>query len=234
MAENGVNRVTGGASFTYDIRVAQPAEHLPARCPTRSPRSTTSAGSATTGASTPPPAWRSRRRCPPPGLAYQVAALDPQIQVGQLRDSTAATGDLWPQLKVPGGMSPSIKQTALEVTAEATTAYDKALALQRWFTREGGFTYSTSVQERRRRRLHRGVPRRARRLLRAVRRRDGRHGPHAGHPLARRRRLHPGRRGRDGPVARHRARRARLAGAVVRRGRLGAVRADAALRRRRC
>jgi hypothetical protein len=79
-------------------------------------------------------------------LAYQVAALDPQIQVDQLRDSTAATGDLWPQLKVPGGMSPAIKETAIEVTSQATTAYDKALALQRWFTREGGFTYSTSVK----------------------------------------------------------------------------------------
>ena len=43
-------------------------------------------------------------------------------------------------------MTPRIRELAREVTATAQTPYDKAVALQRWFTRDGGFTYSTSVK----------------------------------------------------------------------------------------
>lgn len=83
---------------------------------------------------------------PATGLAYRVAALESDIQPGDLRGAPLALGTLWPQLNLPGGLSPEIKATALDVTTEADTPYDKALALQRWFTRDGGFEYSTSVR----------------------------------------------------------------------------------------
>ncbi len=86
------------------------------------------------------------KQTPATGLSYRVAALDPGIDSGQLRDASAPTGGLWPQLSLPSGLSPQIARLAVEVTADAKTPYDKAIALQRWFTRNGGFTYSTSVR----------------------------------------------------------------------------------------
>lgn len=80
------------------------------------------------------------------GLQYRVTAIEPEVEAGDLRGAPLPKGTLWPQLNVPGGMSPLVKQTALDVTADARTPYDKALALQTWFTRDGGFRYSTSVR----------------------------------------------------------------------------------------
>jgi transglutaminase-like putative cysteine protease len=86
------------------------------------------------------------QQTPAKGVSYRVAALDPGIDSGQLRDASAPTGGLWPQLSLPGGISPQIATLAAEVTAAASSPYDKAVALQRWFTKDGGFTYSTSVR----------------------------------------------------------------------------------------
>ena len=93
------------------------------------------------------------------------------------------------------------------------------------------------VQPRRARRArqqrHRGVPAPARRLLRAVRRHVRGDGPVARHPGPGRRRLHTRPRpGRRHPL-RARPQLPRLAGGLVRRPRLGAVRADARARRAR-
>ena len=86
------------------------------------------------------------QQTPAKGVSYRVAALDRGIDSGQLREAAAPTGGLWPQLSLPGGISPQIARMAEEVTAGATSPYDKAIALQRWFTKDGGFTYSTSVR----------------------------------------------------------------------------------------
>ncbi len=83
---------------------------------------------------------------PATGSRYRVTALESTVDREELRDSPSALGTAWPQLNLPGGMNPVIKQTALEVTADAETPYDKALALQKWFTSDGGFRYSTSVR----------------------------------------------------------------------------------------
>ena len=80
------------------------------------------------------------------GTNYQVTAIEPAVNAGDLRSAPLPKGTLWPQLNLPAGMSPIVRETALEVTADAKTPYDKALALQRWFTRDGGFRYSTSVR----------------------------------------------------------------------------------------
>jgi hypothetical protein len=43
-------------------------------------------------------------------------------------------------------VGPELPQLAREITAGAASPFDAAIALQRWFTTEGGFTYSTDVQ----------------------------------------------------------------------------------------
>ena len=80
------------------------------------------------------------------GTNYRVTAIERSVNAGDLRGAPLPKGALWPQLNLPGGMSPLVKQTALQVTAGAKTPYDRAVALQRWFTRDGGFRYSTSVR----------------------------------------------------------------------------------------
>lgn len=145
VAVNDSNRVRGGDSYAYDITVTSLQNtYLPLPYPVSQiddsgglgddwslDPSTGVAFSADTAAT---------------GTSYRVAALDPRIQSGQLRDAAAAKGDFWPQLNLPGGMTPRIREIAREVTALAETPYDKAVALQRWFTRDGGFTYSTGVR----------------------------------------------------------------------------------------
>jgi transglutaminase-like putative cysteine protease len=83
---------------------------------------------------------------PATGLAYRAIAREPGIRVQQLREATAPTGGFPQQLALPKGISPLIGRLAREVTAAAQNPYDKAIALQRWFTREGGFRYSTDVR----------------------------------------------------------------------------------------
>lgn len=83
---------------------------------------------------------------PATGTNYRVTAIEPTINAGDLRGAPLPEGTLWPQLSLPTSISPTIKQTALDVTAGAATPYDKALALQSWFTRDGAFRYSTSVR----------------------------------------------------------------------------------------
>jgi transglutaminase-like putative cysteine protease len=145
IAADEANRVRGGASYTYDIEVTNLENaFLPLPYPVSAVDDVAGLGSG----------WRldpgtgvafSDDR-PASGIAYRVAALDPRIEPGQLRDAVAADGDRWPLLNLPGGLDPSIGRLAREVTADADTPYDRALALQRWFTRDGGFTYSTGVR----------------------------------------------------------------------------------------
>jgi transglutaminase-like putative cysteine protease len=47
--------------------------------------------------------------------------------------------------EVPDDLPPEVAGTALGVTAQAGNDYERAVALQDWFTREGGFRYDTSV-----------------------------------------------------------------------------------------
>lgn len=80
------------------------------------------------------------------GAHYAVTAIDPDLTIDDLRSAPQPLGRVWPQLSLPTGLSPEIKTLAADVTADAKTPYDKAVALQNFFTTDGGFTYSTSVR----------------------------------------------------------------------------------------
>jgi transglutaminase-like putative cysteine protease len=73
------------------------------------------------------------------GQEYEVASLDVQPTSTQLEQ--AASSSSLPLARVPEGLDPVVGEIAASVVAEATTDYDRALALQDWF-RNGDFTYS--------------------------------------------------------------------------------------------
>lgn len=81
------------------------------------------------------------------GASYQVTSLRLQPTAAQLRAAGAAPPALVARYtQLPDQPLPDIvTQTAREVTANATTDYDKALALQQYFLSKQ-FTYSTRIR----------------------------------------------------------------------------------------
>ncbi|WP_182879076.1 DUF3488 and transglutaminase-like domain-containing protein [Microbispora sp. H10949] len=75
------------------------------------------------------------------GLDYQVVADEPDPGAGALR-SAVTPPESEPFLRLPEGLDPRVNALARRVTAGAATPYEKAVRLQEWFTRKGGFTYS--------------------------------------------------------------------------------------------
>ncbi|UCM87385.1 transglutaminaseTgpA domain-containing protein [Streptomyces marincola] len=81
------------------------------------------------------------------GLAYDVRHLLVRPTAAQLANAPAAAQD-WASYftRLPEDLDPAVRAAALEVTAGAANDYERAVALQDWFTREGGFRYDTSVE----------------------------------------------------------------------------------------
>ncbi|MFF7851292.1 transglutaminaseTgpA domain-containing protein [Streptomyces sp. NPDC090109] len=81
------------------------------------------------------------------GARYQVASLDVQPTAEQL----AAAGPAPEQLrreytKVPASLPGDVRTTAREVTEGARNDYERAVKLQDWFARDGGFRYDVDVR----------------------------------------------------------------------------------------
>jgi transglutaminase-like putative cysteine protease len=76
------------------------------------------------------------------GERYTVNSLDVQPTIQQLEAAGSSAGAAL--AKVPAGLDPIVAATARQVTANAKTGFDKAVALQTWF-RGGAFTYSTKA-----------------------------------------------------------------------------------------
>jgi transglutaminase-like putative cysteine protease len=80
------------------------------------------------------------------GLSYTVTYLDVEPTVSQLRTAPPPSQQILDDYtQLPDVLPSSIARTARQVTAKATTDYDKAAALQEWFRTGGGFTYDTHV-----------------------------------------------------------------------------------------
>ncbi|WGX99949.1 DUF3488 and transglutaminase-like domain-containing protein [Nocardioides sp. QY071] len=76
------------------------------------------------------------------GVSYTMTgvALDFGTDRSFFRDSR--TGDVSEEvLHVPSTVPPLVRNLARDVTSGATTDYERALLLQRWFRQDGGFTY---------------------------------------------------------------------------------------------
>ncbi|MFJ4845929.1 MULTISPECIES: DUF3488 and DUF4129 domain-containing transglutaminase family protein [unclassified Streptomyces] len=80
------------------------------------------------------------------GASYQVTSLRLQPTAQQLAAAPPAPAKLRAEYtKVPDSLPEEVNRTALDITKDATNDYERAVALQRWFT-SGAFTYDTSVR----------------------------------------------------------------------------------------
>ncbi len=75
---------------------------------------------------------------------FTIVSQTPELTPDELRAATthAPPDDIF--LELPDGVPGSVSDTAEEVTANATTDYDRVLALEHWF--HDNFEYSTEVQ----------------------------------------------------------------------------------------
>lgn len=74
------------------------------------------------------------------GVTYEVRSLNVQPTAEQLANAGAAPPALQREYtELPGSLPDVVAQTAREVTEGADNAYDQALALQEYFTLNGGF-----------------------------------------------------------------------------------------------
>ena len=88
-----------------------------------------------------------RRSTLPAGLTYELTSVVPNVDAATV-EATAAGGELPPviadhYLDLPASYPDRFRQLATQITANATTTYDKALALQDWF--RTNFTYDLNV-----------------------------------------------------------------------------------------
>ncbi len=79
------------------------------------------------------------------GQKYEVGFVDVQPDLAQLQAASLDQAQTIGDLALPPQMPSIIADTAARVTAGATSEYDKALALQDFFQRDGGFTYSETA-----------------------------------------------------------------------------------------
>ena len=81
------------------------------------------------------------------GTRWSAEALNPGWKAAALRDAGDPTGptlERWTALPDDEALGP-VADLARDLTRGAGTPYDQAVALQQWFQRDGGFTYSLEV-----------------------------------------------------------------------------------------
>ncbi|WP_030262855.1 transglutaminaseTgpA domain-containing protein [Streptomyces sp. NRRL B-24484] len=80
------------------------------------------------------------------GLTYDVTSLDVQPTAEQLRSAGPVPADLPGRyLQLPDSLPAQVARTAQEVTAGKDNAFDRAVALQDWFT-SPAFHYDTDIE----------------------------------------------------------------------------------------
>ncbi|GAA1920172.1 DUF3488 and transglutaminase-like domain-containing protein [Streptomyces sodiiphilus] len=82
------------------------------------------------------------------GLGYQVEHLLVEPTAQQLAMAPPPADEELRRhfTEVPGALPAEVGQLAREVTAGAVNDHERAVALQNWFTRDGGFRYDTDVR----------------------------------------------------------------------------------------
>lgn len=82
------------------------------------------------------------------GVEYSMTGVDLDYDAIDMARAPSLGGQVDPEfIDLPDGMPTEVRNLALQVTREAPTRYEKAVALQRWFRETGGFTYSTAREE---------------------------------------------------------------------------------------
>ncbi len=76
------------------------------------------------------------------GLNYTMTGVRLDLTATQLAAAPAAVGSVREDfIALPEDLPAAVRELAIEVTAEQPTRYQRAVALQDWFRRDGGFTY---------------------------------------------------------------------------------------------
>ncbi|RJL31247.1 transglutaminase TgpA family protein [Bailinhaonella thermotolerans] len=89
--------------------------------------------------------WSSRAEAG--GMTYQVESLDVKPTAEQLRAVGRPPRDVQRRYSFTPEVSEEFRALTRRVVADAETPYEQAMALQRFFTGSGGFTYSLQVPE---------------------------------------------------------------------------------------
>ena len=77
------------------------------------------------------------------GLSYTMSALELELTAPRLEAAGSSTGKVSETFTdVPSDLPSIVRQLAVEVTTDAPTRFEKAVALQNWFRRDGGFSYT--------------------------------------------------------------------------------------------
>jgi transglutaminase-like putative cysteine protease len=77
------------------------------------------------------------------GLRYQLTGSTPEYSTLRMQQALSAPPEVRdPMTSVPGNRPSVITRIAEEVTAGATSDYDRMVQLQTWFRNTGGFSYS--------------------------------------------------------------------------------------------
>jgi transglutaminase-like putative cysteine protease len=80
------------------------------------------------------------------GISYSMTGVKLDLQASDLAQATTFTGAVSRDyLATPTSLPSMVPSLAAEVTREAPTRFEKAVALQNWFRRDGHFTYSLDV-----------------------------------------------------------------------------------------
>lgn len=82
------------------------------------------------------------------GMQYSMTALKLRLSSQRLEDAGTSVGQVSEAFTdVPADIPPMVRELAVDVTQNATTRFEKAVALQNWFREDGGFTYSLATAE---------------------------------------------------------------------------------------
>ncbi|MBT2440427.1 transglutaminase domain-containing protein [Streptomyces sp. ISL-36] len=81
------------------------------------------------------------------GARYTVTSLDVRPTGPQLAAAPPAPPKVFAEYtRVPDSLPPDVRSTALAVTRGARNDYERAVRLQDWFARDGGFRYDVEVE----------------------------------------------------------------------------------------
>lgn len=78
------------------------------------------------------------------GMQYSVTSLEPNYGRDGRRFADPTTSAVSDEVLATPGVSDTVRELARSVTDPATSDYERATLLQRWFREDGGFTYDLS------------------------------------------------------------------------------------------
>ena len=80
------------------------------------------------------------------GLAWEFTSVELDLDADELAVAASSAGQVSDEFTdLPSGLDDEIRRLAVDVTDGAPSRFEKAVALQNWFRRGGGFTYDDST-----------------------------------------------------------------------------------------